>query len=73
MRQEVVGKKQCIPSIPVHLHMAFYAQMFLTSFQYVLAGRQKQLDCEQKQLLRMECGEAAWLIKNKKYPANVTA
>jgi hypothetical protein len=47
--------------------------MFLTSFQYVPAGRQKQLDCEQKQLLRMECGEAAWLIKNKKYPAIATA
>ncbi len=46
--------------------MAFDAQKFSASCQYVPAGRQMQSDYEQTRLLRMEYGEAAWLIKNKK-------
>ena len=73
MRREAIGKKRCIPLAPVHLHTAFCAQMSLASFQYVPGGRQKQSGYEQKQPLRMERGEAAWLTKNKKiYPPTVT-
>ena len=46
--------------------MASDARKFSASFQYVPAGRQMQSDYEQTRLLRMERGEAAWLIKNKK-------
>ena len=67
MLREVTGKKRYTPLTPVRLRKAFCAQKFLASFQCVLEGRQKQSGYEQKQILRKECGEAAWLIKNKKY------
>jgi hypothetical protein len=72
MHLEATGKKQCIPLAPVQLHTAFCAQMFSASSQYVPEGLQRQSGYEQKQPLRMERGEAAWLTKNKKiYPAFV--
>lgn len=67
MLPEVIGKKLYTPLILALLHMVLCAQKSLASFQYVLAGRQKQSGYEQKQLLKKECGEAAWLTKNRKY------
>jgi len=46
--------------------MVFGAQRFSASFQYVPVVHQMQSGYEQIQILRMECGEAAWLSKNKK-------
>ena len=66
MRREEVGRKRCTPSILVRLHMVYDAQMFLTSFQYVLVARQKQSGYEEKRPLKMGHGAAAWLTKNKK-------
>lgn len=67
MPREVIGKKLYTPLIPAQLHMEFCGQKSLASSQYVLAGRQKQLRYTQKQLLKKERGEAAWLTKNRKY------
>jgi len=71
MLREVIGKRLYTPLIPVQLHMVFCGQKFLASFQYVLAGRQKQLGYAQKQLLKKERGEAAWLTKNRKYNSSL--
>lgn len=71
MLREVIGKRLYTPLIPAQLHTAFCAQKSLASFQYVLAARQKQSGYEQKQLLRKERGEAAWLTKNRKYNSSL--
>lgn len=67
MLPEAIDKRPYTPLAPVRLHRVSYAQKFLASFQYVPEARQKQSGYEQKQILRKECDEAAWLIKNKKY------
>ena len=71
MPREVIGKRRYTPLIPAPLYMVFCAQTSLASFQYALAARQKQSGYEQKQLLKKERGEAAWLTKNRKYNSSL--
>ena len=70
MLPEAIDKRLYTPLTLARLHKASCVQKFLASFQYVPEARQKQSGYEQKQILKMECDEAAWLTKNKKiYPA----